>query len=1254
MEYATSTDNVVLTAALSMTNVVPSTAIVREDETPKAGGGDVRIVGPYTGAADCVIDVEIVDEEIDGAPAVSAPKFAGVGNGVMTDVSAGAGMQAETYTFRLESLGTQTRFAECPFQGATLRAKVAGPSEITISVTSNLVLTDTEFALRDALAQDAEWLQGDQWNWGASVLTPSGDVPTTARRARIGQDPQVFRLISKWDPTPGVQRYVFGFSPRPPRAIAAGARVRLVTGNYTVTVTDPDSSFTKSYHGIALYDVLDAFRSDSACPFTVATPIVDDHKPGGQAATDLSVMTSSYCASIVGEGSDVVKRAEIGLVVGPNAPTETLSIISLGGSKFDVRGDVSGALAQAIAGVLYESDNYRFQIPAPNTDPAATGARIIVRLELQPRDGGSVPALCSYEVRPGVNLENAVYEFTWAALPPSPCPCDDITVDNSPPDDSCLGIESEEDTVEQISRARRVQRVASWQREFVQNNTTLYGGWENDIALVRRGADILLKGLKVLDGGTLDYPVWQASHEYKQDEVIEPSPRNGFRYAINTPGTSHTAQPTLPTTVGDTVTDGAGVVYECVGKKPLAMWDDGFKQLQLDAKHLYATHATPGAGAVVWTPGIATTHALPLLPTSSNGHYYAWVDGAAGGSNGATEPAWTTDGSTVTVGDFTYVDAGLFGGREDSTAYAADDVVYSAYHGALLCLTGGTTAAAPPSVAGLYVNDTFVDGSVTWKLVGRADGNLTTPVPDIFWARYNAIVNDVLAAAGIQGNFDDASNTDGCWQEVEGATSAFFYSGSDEPGYMPWWPNHWNVLAQEGTGGTITSSRKLAVLPRISCPENLVSGDKLKVIVDGVNGISGSGYQQGDGWRAQITHASPLALGGGQIGDDTLVWSVSGTESGRLRDYLLSTITPAPYNGGAAAWAPSTAYAAGAIVRPTTPNGLRYGGDIDGESGVAEPTWPTVVGDSVTADGITWTCLGPDTTITAQITPSGIPFVLGDEFGVVLEGGHARWRINGGAWSSPFVIAASVSLVDGLSAVFVGGEAPSWRTGDAWTHRAIATAGADNLRRPTGRSARWLGSTTIGIDPADDTPVTRLIITGHEIPEGAAIELWWSLDDWATTAGTLSVPWQPGDIHIAVVDPGPGARWRLSVDMDGAAFWVFLGSPYQPQIATGIPEVGLWEPEYRMPTPARAGGVGGQVTHSALTKVSANGLRERLAAACADDQRRFAAVPNDAEPEVHLVALSDAGVKVTDVLSYQPTSPSDRLLTVQLDLEPAA
>jgi lysophospholipase L1-like esterase len=57
------------------------------------------------------------------------------------------------------------------------------------------------------------------------------------------------------------------------------------------------------------------------------------------------------------------------------------------------------------------------------------------------------------------------------------------------------------------------------------------------------------------------------------------------------------------------------------------------------------------------------------------------------------------------------------------------------------------------------------------------------------------------------------------------------------------------------------------------------------------------------------------------------------------------------------AWAATTAYAAQAIVRPVTPNGLVYmvtaGGG--GNSGAAEPTWPVTLGGTVVDGALTWT-----------------------------------------------------------------------------------------------------------------------------------------------------------------------------------------------------------------------------------------------------------------------------------------------------------
>lgn len=59
-------------------------------------------------------------------------------------------------------------------------------------------------------------------------------------------------------------------------------------------------------------------------------------------------------------------------------------------------------------------------------------------------------------------------------------------------------------------------------------------------------------------------------------------------------------------------------------------------------------------------------------------------------------------------------------------------------------------------------------------------------------------------------------------------------------------------------------------------------------------------------------------------------------------------------------WVASHTYAANALARPSTMNGLYYkvtaGGG--GASGGTEPTWPLVVGNTVTDGALTWTCFG--------------------------------------------------------------------------------------------------------------------------------------------------------------------------------------------------------------------------------------------------------------------------------------------------------
>lgn len=57
------------------------------------------------------------------------------------------------------------------------------------------------------------------------------------------------------------------------------------------------------------------------------------------------------------------------------------------------------------------------------------------------------------------------------------------------------------------------------------------------------------------------------------------------------------------------------------------------------------------------------------------------------------------------------------------------------------------------------------------------------------------------------------------------------------------------------------------------------------------------------------------------------------------------------------AWGASTGYGANSIILPTSANGYCYISNNGGVTGASQPTWPTVIGNTVVDGGITWRCL---------------------------------------------------------------------------------------------------------------------------------------------------------------------------------------------------------------------------------------------------------------------------------------------------------
>lgn len=85
------------------------------------------------------------------------------------------------------------------------------------------------------------------------------------------------------------------------------------------------------------------------------------------------------------------------------------------------------------------------------------------------------------------------------------------------------------------------------------------------------------------------------------------------------------------------------------------------------------------------------------------------------------------------------------------------------------------------------------------------------------------------------------------------------------------------------------------------------------------------------------------------------------------------------------AWGASTSYVQGAVVRPSTANGFVYYAEAGGTSGSVAPTWPVIVGATVTDGSVTWTCVGESITQWSSGSPSWSASTLTAAYGVIYD-----------------------------------------------------------------------------------------------------------------------------------------------------------------------------------------------------------------------------------------------------------------------------
>lgn len=546
-------------------------------------------------------------------------------------------------------------------------------------------------------------------------------------------------------------------------------------------------------------------------------------------------------------------------------------------------------------------------------------------------------------------------------------------------------------------------------------------------------------------------------------------------------------------------------------------------------------------GTLTWAAWAADTETAEYAMIEASGWRYLAI---VAGMTGATAPAWpTTIGDTVVDGSVTWEAMGKVPEKLWDDALASlkiDWLLLDTLSSGLLetatTITNGSTVAVGDVVraaateshrssaiyrmleAGTFASDPLLDTGISW-----AGSEVPGSVGVLMGAIGQGIVEPALRAVllvpdGVLSSAEDIDATDYVSGGMSGAVNDFAqrYSASMDAVRAaaglakkadaskvagdgcwrdtgaPFW---WEITGSSGGAYAPAFTNE----PYFSCRDagsgyfsthefafqiNVKCEASLK---DGDRvtlsiGDAGwpSTYQVGDTLYLPVIAAQDLYLAGGNDGDNIQTWHVDGSMAGAFPPYLLDLDSPDPYSA----------------------NGLQF-----------------------------------------TITPGGIPFEAGDLYKFAVEGGHYRWRKNGGAWSVPGEITASpVPISDGLSAAFSTGAAPSFVAGDLYRFRALQPAALSNAVNPDVEQWKWAGSDTIlTASLGGSKTIDCVSLAFHSLPSGSSVTLFGGSDgviwDWSE-----AIPWRAG--VMAKLFAAKNAAWlklEITSATGGAIGWAWAG-----------------------------------------------------------------------------------------------------------------
>lgn len=390
--------------------------------------------------------------------------------------------------------------------------------------------------------------------------------------------------------------------------------------------------------------------------------------------------------------------------------------------------------------------------------------------------------------------------------------------------------------------------------------------------------------------------------------------------------------------------------------------------------------------------------------------------------------------------------------------------------------------------------------------------------------------------------------------------------GSDKGGYAPVFNNApFYSCRLSADGKKYFSTKEFGGQINIACPEKLVYGDEIVLVIGG--SARGATYTLGDVLTVPIVAGQDLQLAGGQDGNRILDFYVSGSVDGAFPNYVFDQDAPAPY---------------------------------------------TLTGE-----------------LEFLYAPGGIPNRKGDRWTFATEGGHYRWRKNGGAWnldSPPAAISITPAAFDsGLLLAFVPGAAPSFEVGDTFSFRALQPWAVSNVQTPTKSMWRWNEATpTLVADAgAAPVPITGAVIARHTIPSGATITL-----EGGDVAGvylwTETLTWREGVIAAEFETPRAAryTRWSLTGATGGGIGWAWAGEMFATVLHG---EISLVD-EYKLESGTEGLDEGGRYfaqtksgdltfQNESLTQADADGLAALVQWAKTHHDEPLAIIPNIERPD---------------------------------------